>query len=702
MRKEAARLTKELESSFSRIKEINSQMGDLDRQMLELKEKSSIFRVRQSPQLANPALSFIAELAKDKNSGIFGTVADLITFDAKHAQAVEAAGGARLLYIVVDGVDTATETIDKLKRAKAGRATFIPLDTIRTNAPAKSGAFSSVMDVIESKAGIRRAVEYVFADTLLIDTVSDAKKLGIGSGRMVTLEGEIFERSGAVSGGRTQSSLLSANALRKIEDELNDVKSTKDSFMAELSSIREGENQVRAERSRIEVRIKTLELQSKMAEDKRKENEHLFKRKEQLSSEIKALEKSVGERLGEKDGLAERLSALEKGVADMRKKLEDTENDHRRHTEESSKRRAELSGKASSLKAGIEGREKEMALRRKECSAKEERLKKSAHEEKETRSKIAETLKQIKADEGELSALEERISSASREIEKLFEQLKGFEADLQELGKRRGELRLESDRISRDMNQLTVKKATATTRLEDLRAEYSAYSDAEPIKAAKDELLKMVAESERTLAELGNVNMASIDMFDKKKAEIDEVEDRIGKLDTEREAVMGMISEIDEHKKDAFFETFQAVSENFSKLFKHINVGQGHLYLSDPSNPFESGLFIKLRRNNQEHSLDALSGGEKTLVALMFVFALQLFKPAPFYILDEVDAALDKPNSKNLADLVAQMSRDSQFIMVTHNDTVMSSSESVIGVTKAEGASKLVGIKLRQAIAQQG
>jgi chromosome segregation protein len=97
--------------------------------------------------------------------------------------------------------------------------------------------------------------------------------------------------------------------------------------------------------------------------------------------------------------------------------------------------------------------------------------------------------------------------------------------------------------------------------------------------------------------------------------------------------------------------------------------------------------------------LDALSGGEKTLVALMFIFALQLFKPAPFYILDEVDAALDKPNSKNLADLVAKMSKDSQFILVSHNDVVMANSDSVIGVTKSGDISKLVGLRLKQVIA---
>lgn len=160
-----------------------------------------------------------------------------------------------------------------------------------------------------------------------------------------------------------------------------------------------------------------------------------------------------------------------------------------------------------------------------------------------------------------------------------------------------------------------------------------------------------------------------------------------------------MIAEIEEHKKEAFFDTFQAVSDNFSGMFRHINIGDGHLYLDKPATPFESGLFIKIRKSNRDYSLDALSGGEKTLVALMFIFALQFFKPAPFYILDEVDAALDKPNSRNLADLISRMTGDSQFIVVSHNDTVMSSADSVVGVAKVGTASRLVGVKLKQVAA---
>ncbi|MFH1785946.1 MAG: chromosome segregation SMC family protein [Candidatus Micrarchaeota archaeon] len=695
LRREIEKITKEIDRSFNKTKDINAQMNELDKQMLELKEKLSIFRVRSSPQLANPALSFVNEL-KRVNDGIYGTVMDLITFDPEYSSAVEASGGSRLLYVIVDGIDTATEAIDKLKKAKVGRVTFIPLDSIRTPSQVKLGKFSSILEVINCKSNLRRAMEYVFADTLLIDTANDAKKLGIGTARMVTIDGEIFERSGIISGGRSQSGLFANNQLKKIENEFNDVKSTKDSLLQELYSIREEESKMRAEKAKLEITIKTAEVKDKMEQERRKEIEHLLKRKEQIKDEIEKLETSVKERTGVREHLAKKVAEAGGKIAGIKERLKAAENEFKRSSEESSKKRADMSAAVSSLKATIEGKLSEVDIRKKEHSSKLERLKKLGNEEKEAFERIKEVKKQIIEEEKELAQTEENMKSVSKAIEKLFEQMKSYEDEIQEIGKKRGHIRIELDKAIKDMNQINVKTATAQTRLEDIKIEYAAYTNIEHLELAKEELTKMMKDAEEILATIGNVNMAAVEMYDKKKAEIMDVEEKIERLDREREAILLMIGEIEEHKKEAFFETFNAVSDNFGKMFKYINVGHGHLYLSNPSEPFESGLFIKLRRNNQEHSLDALSGGEKTLVAMMFVFALQMFKPAPFYILDEVDAALDKSNSKNLADLVNGMSKDSQFIMVSHNDTVMANADSVIGVTKVDGVSKLVGIKLKQ------
>ncbi|MFH1393627.1 MAG: AAA family ATPase, partial [Candidatus Micrarchaeota archaeon] len=680
-----------------RTKEINQEIAEIDRELLELKEKASIFKVRSSPHLANPALQLVNDLKQKDGKSIFGTVADLIQFDAKFAHAVEAAAGARLLYVVVDHVDTATDVIERLKRTKSGRATFIPVLGVRAARPAQMNGFSSVLDVINFPEEVRPAMEYIFADTLLVDSVADAKAAGTGKMRMVTLDGEIFERSGIVSGGRNASSILMGNQLKKIEDNLAKVKAHKDGLIQELYSIREDESRLRSHKSQQEVRMKALDLERRAIEESARENEELRKRKAQLISEVNSLGEVLIQRAREYEELKAGIESARKKVESATLMLEKEEDAFRAENAVEAKKREELAGAVSSLRATAQGRLNEQELRKKELRQKEERLKQVDAGQKDALDRITEAKRLIAAERQELAGLEEKIASASKAIEKIFERMKSYEDELQVLGKEMGESRIGLERLSKDFNQLSIRKATNSTRLEDLRAEFSSYNDFTYLEEPNDEDLRRdIASCERMLSEMGNVNMAAIEMYDKKKAEMEEIHERIGKLADERRAIFQMISEIEEHKKEAFFETFYAVSENFKKMFEYVQIGDGYLYLDKPNEPFESGMHIKIKRNNHEHSLNSLSGGETTIVALMFIFALQFYKPSPFYILDEVDAALDKPNSRNLADMAKNISKDSQVIMVSHNDTIMANADTVLGVAKVAGASKLVGVKLKR------
>lgn len=696
---DVSKAEREIEESFARTKEINKEIGELDRELLELKEKASIFKVRASPHLANPAFQLISDLKQKDGKRIYGTVADLLQFDSKYAHAVEAAAGPRLLYVVVDDVDTATSVIEKLKKSQSGRATFIPVSSVRVSKPVKMNGFSSIMDVVGFPEHVRNAMEYLFADTLLVDSVSDARKIGAGTARMVTLEGEIFERSGIISGGRAASSILMGNQLRKIESQLAETKARKDSLIQELYSLREDESRVRSHKSQLEVRMKAMEIEARAMQARAEEIRAIKERRSGLLSEITSLERLVDGRSSELEKLRAGLEAAQSRVSACREQLAAGEKLFLAESEASSRKREEAAAELSSVRATLEGKLKEQELRKKELRLREERLKQMEAERKQAIERVTEARRTMASERGELAKLEEQIASASREIEKIFGEMKSLEEQLQEMGRQRGEKRAELDRLMKDFNQLSVRKATNVTRLEDVRAEFSSYQDFVYLdKAGEDELRSTIAESERIIADMGNVNMAAIEMFDRKKAEIDDARQKISKLSDERQAILQMISEIEEHKKEAFFEAFEAVSDNFRKVFTYVTIGEGYLYLDNPNEPFESGLHIKIKRGNQEHSLNSLSGGETTLVALMFMIALQFYKPSPFYILDEVDAALDKPNSRNLAEICRNISKDSQVIMVSHNDNVMSGAETVLGVAKVDGASKLVGVKLKQAM----
>lgn len=691
-------IAKELEDCFKEVKNENLEISETDRQILELKEKASLLRIRASPAAANPALNYIKTL-KDKNEiyGIYGNIAELITFEPKYAQAIEAAGGGRLLYTIVQDIDVATQIIKRLKDQRLGRATFIPLKEVKTRPGVDNKSAPSLVKFIKYPEEIRKAIEFCFGDTLLVDNMAEAKRLGIGSARIVTLEGEIVEQSGVVSGGKNENSVLIASQLKKLDDQIKDVKEVKETIIKSIYEMRERESALRSRKTETEIRIKTIELELNMGKEQSQKLENEIKKRVEIASEIEELKKQMKRKELQKQIDQKKVSELEQKVHVKKQKLVELELNIK-HTEgETQKKRLELFSRISSLEATIEGKKKELEIRKGEQHAKEQKVKQLEKEKKEVNSTITELKRAIFNDSEELKKTEENISKYSKEIEKLFGVLKEYETQLQNYGKIRAEKRIELDKLSKENNEVSIKKATLETRLADLKSELLSYKEYELLELDKEELTKMIKEAEEILGSLGNVNLAAIDLFGKKQDEIKDAKERIGILNQEREAIMTMISEIEERKKDAFFETFHAVNDNLKRMFNHINIGEGYLYLDKPNEPFDSGLHIRLKRRGIEHVLDSLSGGESTIVALMFIFALQFFKPSPFYILDEVDAALDKENSQNLARLIAQMSKDTQFLVVSHNDMVMSNAEVILGVTKVNGVSKLVGVKLEQA-----
>lgn len=699
MKRESSSVMREIEDYFSETKDCNKKIAEIDKQLLELKEKGSFLRVSISPALANPALRFIAELkSSGKVDGIYGLVGELIKFDQEYSNAVESAAGNRLLYVVVDNADTASKVIAMLKKSDVGRATFIPITEVKVSEPRPVAGFESLLKHVSFSNSVRRAIEFVFSDTTLVPKMADAKK-NIGAGRMVTLEGEIFERSGVISGGRVASNILAGMRLKKLDEQLAQLKSEKESLINRLYSIREEESEKRSKKSKIDLEIRSLEIELQKQGEKKKEQEDLFKTKERLQFEINTVNDEIKSRHSEKDKLGSALVALEKQIAELNDSLSKSEQKYKEISDASNKRRTELTAKISSLKATIEGKMKELELKKREYYSTDERIKQLSKEKKDAVASINDAKRKLNEQNDELSKSESEMEKYSKDIEALFRALKEFDGQIQELGKSRGEVTIAIEKFNKDMNSLLVKKATFETRIQDLKVEYETYKDI-PVNESisKEELTVTIKECEGALSQLGDVNLASIEKYEEKKKEVEDIRQKIDKLSEERTAILQVMSEIEDRKKEAFFSTFYAVSDNFQKMFKHISIGEGFLYLDNPNSPFDSGLFIKLKRYGREHTLDSLSGGENSLVALMFIFALQFFKPAPFYILDEVDAALDKENSKNLALLISEVSKTggTQFIIVSHNDSVMSNAHAVLGVAKVDGASRIVGVKLEQ------
>jgi chromosome segregation protein len=475
--------------------------------------------------------------------GVYGTVANLISVPEKYQVAVEVAAGPHLYDIVVEDDNTAAYCIEYLKRERIGRATFLPLNKIRpmlfkdSDLLAKQGVVGVASKLVKYDIKYMSAIEFVLGNTLVVDNLESAMALGVGKVRMVTLDGDLIERSGAMTGGYY------------------------------------------------------------------------------IKSHPKFVESSTKQEI-------ERYTALRK----------------------------ELEQEVNLLKADIEDLEK--------------RLKKFA---------ISETTK-------EFIDLEKLRITSEKEVDELRERRK-------KLHERKVNLEIE-------INRLNIEKAKLEAELESAKAEREQYGEVQYIDDKLHALAELIRRTEKDIASIGLVNLKAIDEYEKFKSEFDNYKVKYEKILEEKKAVLEMIEKIEEKRREVFNKCLSKISDEFNNIFAKMAGGTAVLKLENPLD-LESGLLIEANpRGKRLLSIDSMSGGEKTITALAFIFAIQRYKPAPFYIFDEVDAALDKENVKMVAELLKKLSRDAQFIVITHNDQTIKYGDTVFGVTMVGGESKIMGLEM--------
>ncbi len=687
-----------LDRLFQKEKDLNEESAEIDRKLLEVRERLAVLRVQSSPSILNPALKFVSDL-KGKISGIHGTVAELIEFEPKFAEAVDASAGQRLLYVVVDDSSTAVECIKRLKSAGVGRATFLPLKEIKAPEPSggKSGGMGLLMDSLRFKPAHRKAVEFLFGSTLLVSNSAEAKKIGIGNARMVTLEGELFERSGLITGGKTRGGIAVSAQLSKAEKESDSLRERKNSILSDLKGIREEMASLRREKSELEVEMRKCELEAESAKKAEAEAKKRRKIAEDAEKEMKQLRKSLSLQKEKLSAYSSKISSLEKQISEKAQELTEAEQKSSEALRSVEREQQELTKLFSSRKGELDSLIKEREMRAKNVEEKSARSKSLNSELSAAKKKLSSSSKRAEELKSSIESIEKKIGESNKALESLLHRSREFEEKLQGLGKRKGELGSEMSKLEKQRYQMDVDLASLNTRVADLQAEMESFQGVEPLEEkGKEKLIESMRSLEHQLTELGDVNLAAPEQYEKRSAEIADIKEKLEKLRVERSAIIDMVNSIEEKKKEAFYEAFNAVNGNFREMFRHINIGEGYLHLDNPGDLFNSGMHIKVKRGSRESSLDALSGGEKTLLALMFVFALQFYKPSPFYILDEVDQSLDKANSQQLSKLLRSISSQSQFVVVTHDDAIMGMADAILGVSRIDGISKIVGVKMPQ------
>ncbi|MGC8537427.1 MAG: AAA family ATPase [Candidatus Micrarchaeia archaeon] len=692
---------KDLESSNSEkakiIKEVQALQRDAEALIEERsKEDAEKLGVKEQLALSGNAYDRIEKALHDRiDAGFFGRVAGICSYEDKYALAVNAAAYSRLNYFVVDRIETAEKAIEELKRSKLGRASFIPIEDLKARKLLARKGLDSLISHIKYDKKFEKVVEYVFSNVYIVEEIRDAKQYGVGDARYVTLDGSLLDTSGIITGGsmRVQVSpavlesklrLISART-DEVNTKLKDIESKIEELKKELS-LRES-SAVKAE-----TELKYLEESYSGSKAKREE---AVRMREKASMEASGLEKSLA-LLDENLKKYEELESKEREAsAALYRKLDAVFSSTGLHASKKEVAHIkEIRDQIEKLKIDIAAKRKEGEMLSQRLSEINAEIKANKDKSKKLVSEGRDASAEIAKLNGELEKLREKMKDYDESTRSTYQEVSKYEEQISKLSNEKGRISSELERVSRDLLEAEMKKAQSEVRLGDIRAELNTYGKYDPIDLPIEEIEKELARCKLDIEKLGTVNMKAPELYESRKKDVEEAQGHMKTLDAEKASIMDMIDQIESRKLNVFFETLDAVNKNFSKLYSHIFPGSAMLVLDKKDDPFNSGLSIRIDTGKKMIAPERYSGGQKSLVMLMLVFSIQMRNPMSFYIFDEIDSALDKENSKKLSLLIKELSSRSQFIVVTHNDSMIIAADTKIGISMQGGESKAVGIAL--------
>ena len=297
--------------------------------------------------------------------------------------------------------------------------------------------------------------------------------------------------------------------------------------------------------------------------------------------------------------------------------------------------------------------------------------------------------------------LEEQIKEIETKLGKLLEERDAIQADLNEIDKQKKDCTYEIEKIAEQIESFRARRRELEPQLESARAELVntgvEIDKLEPVEISIEEITSQIQRLEKRMQDLGDVNMRAIAAYEEVQTRQQELKTQIETLSKERKEILDRMSGYEQSKKEAFMKTFNNINENFKQVFHQLSEGEGELKLENPDDPLSGGMTIEAQpRDKKLQRLESMSGGEKSLTALAFVFAIQRYMPSPFYAFDEVDASLDTMNVERIAQMVQNQSKNTQFIVVSHRKPMIESANRTIGVTQKEkGITRVTGVKLR-------
>ncbi|MDR1834686.1 MAG: chromosome segregation protein SMC [Fusobacteriaceae bacterium] len=663
----------------------------------------------------------VKEVLASDIEGIEGTFVSLVNIPERYELAISMGAGGNMQDIIVDSGETAKKCVELLKARKAGRANFLAPDTIRSGgrkAPEAGikGVIGLASDLVSTDKKYERFVEFVLGSMLIVDNMDTGLAIlrkNAFSGSVVTLSGEVFSARGRISGGSSNKSGVNQLLSRKRE-----IKVLREKVGALDKEIQKNRKEYEALGKDIEEIESAAEDLQKAVKDLGEEIETDRKSLLEAAGLVEQLERNGNTIEGDKRMAEDYLQNYDKMISEFQEAWEDLEDKIKTFETEL----GELDQELIELKAVIDTRTRESETKRIAYETLKTNIEHAQNTDESLEREIQQARTEIEGDRNDIRLNEQKILELTEAIKNLTEKINDLNrrydaaatgvGDLrenrkkleEEERKRNDDLRDTQDKIvdkersvetaAKNIERLTGDLVGLEESLKELAGVEARTVDPENLPAVKEEVYRL----NYKVKDYGDVNLLAIKEFEEVQEQLQELKKQTDDIVQSREKLLVEISGLDGDIRERFYRAFDAINENFAAICEDTLINaDGKLEIVDPDNFDECGINISVKyRNKKRLPLSLLSGGEKSMVAICFVIAIFKFKPSPFAFLDEIESALDETNTMKLLKKLKGFTKETQFILITHNKTTMTQSDGILGVTmnKEVGVTEILGVNI--------
>ena len=663
---------------------------------------------------------------KEKNPGLIGVVSDLIHVEQKYEIAIETALSGNIQNIVTKDEATAKKMITYLKENRLGRATFLPLTSVSGKGFTKDksilsdkGVLGLANELVEADEMYRDVLSYLLGRVIVVDTVDNGialAKKNRYSLHIVTLEGEYFSPGGSLSGGRfkNNSNLLGRN--REIDDiekqltALSEEKKAAKERIAEIETaqalLESDREENRKQMEQHALALNTAQIHLQRVQEQKSESENAFAslntESEEMERQVRDITAGKKEMERKRQEAGEKEEALKKQTEEYQKLLDEKtymETSAARNVSEAQIEEASARQKVTFVLENCERVANEIEKKEADIVRLIEEAKNGKTDANKKRGDIEEIKKTMIASDDNFAQLEDRLKEAQKQKEQMNQEYKGFFGQREEIADRISALDKEIYRLNAQREKLEEAINYQNTYMWE---EYElTLRGAEKMRNAEydnlDTMRKATSSVKDEIRRMGNVNVNAIEEYKEVSERYNFLKGQHDDLVEAEQTLMGIIDDLDEGMRKQFTEGFADIQREFDKAFKELfGGGKGTLELVEGEDILETGIRIIAQPPGKKlQNMMQLSGGEKSLTAIALLFAIQNLKPSPFCLLDEIEAALDDSNVGRFAKYLHKLTKNTQFIIITHRRGTMNAADRLYGITMQEkGVSALVSVNL--------